>query len=234
MPDVKALFFDVFGTLVDWRTSIAREAQTLLKPFSTAIDWLAFADAWRGEYQPAMTEVREGRIPFCKLDALHRKNLDRILPRFGLSSMPEDVLVNLNLAWHRLDAWPDSAPGLVRLKRKFMIAPVSNGNISLMVALARRNGFPWDTILGSEIAGDFKPKPRVYLAACEALDLEPAQCMMVAAHPSDLSAAARCGLRTGFVARPNEYGPGEGSKAPDGSVNFAATSLEDLATKLGV
>jgi 2-haloacid dehalogenase len=234
MPDVQALFFDVFGTLVDWRTSVAREAQTLLKPFNTGIDWLAFADAWRGEYQPAMTEVREGRIPFCKLDVLHRRNLERILPRFGLASVPEDVLANLNLAWHRLDAWPDSAPGLVRLKRKFMIAPVSNGNISLMVALARRNGFPWDAILGSEIAGDFKPKPRVYLAACEALDLKPAQCMMVAAHPSDLAAAAACGLRTGFVARPNERGPGTGSKAPEEAVDVAATSLEDLATKLDV
>jgi 2-haloacid dehalogenase len=233
MSDVEALFFDVFGTLVDWRTSIAREAQALLTPFAKGIDWLAFADAWRGQYQPAMTEVREGRIPFCKLDVLHRKNLERILPRFGLAPLPPDVLANLNLAWHRLDAWPDSAPGLARLKRKFMIAPVSNGNISLMVALARRNGFPWDAILGSEIGGDFKPKPRVYLAACEALDLEPAQCMMVAAHPSDLAAAATCGLRTGFVARPNEYGPGKGSKAPEASVDAAATSLEDLATKLG-
>ena len=233
MSDVQALFFDVFGTLVDWRTSIARDAQMLLKPFNTGIDWLAFADAWRGEYQPAMTEVREGRIPFCKLDVLHRRNLDRILPRFGLASVPEDVLANLNLAWHRLDAWPDSEPGLVRLKRKFMIASVSNGNISLMVALARRNGFPWDAILGSEIAGDFKPKPRVYLAACEALDLQPPQCMMVAAHPSDLAAAAACGLRTGFVARPNEHGPGKGSKAPMGPVDATSTSLEDLATKLG-
>ncbi len=234
MPDVQALFFDVFGTVVDWRTSVAREAEILLKPFNESIDWLAFADAWRGEYQPAMTEVREGRIPFCKLDVLHRTNLDRILPRFGLASVPEAVLVKLNLAWHRLDGWPDSAPGLTRLKRKFMIAPVSNGNISLMVALARRNGFPWDTILGSEIASDFKPKPRVYLAACEALDLKPPECMMVAAHPSDLAAAAACGLQTGFVARPNEHGPGKGSKAPEERVDVAATSLEDLATKLGV
>ncbi len=233
MSEVKALFFDVFGTLVDWRTSIAREAERLLKPLGKEIDWLAFADAWRGEYQPAMNEVREGRLPFCKLDVLHRKNLDRILPRFGLASFPEDVLANLNLAWHRLDAWPDSAAGLARLKRKFMIAPVSNGNISLMVALARRNGFPWDAILGSEIAGDFKPKPRVYLAACGALDLVPAQCMMVAAHPSDLAAAAACGLRTGFVARPNEHGPGKGSKAPEDAVDVAGTSLEDVATKLG-
>ena len=230
---VRALFFDVFGTLVDWRTSIARDAEALLGPLGHAIDWLAFADAWRAEYQPAMTEVREGRIPFCKLDVLHRKNLERILPRFGLQSLPSDVLADLNLAWHRLDGWPDSAPGLTRLKRKFAIAPVSNGNISLMVDLARRNGFPWDAILGSEVAGDFKPKPRVYLAACEALDLAPGQCMMVAAHASDLAAAAACGLRTGFVARPNEYGPGKGSKTPKQPVDVDAASVEELAAKLG-
>jgi 2-haloacid dehalogenase len=230
---VKALFFDVFGTLVDWRTSIAREAEALLRPLGFAIDWPAFADAWRAEYQPAMTEVREGRTRFCKLDLLHRKNLERILPRFGLASVPPALLDDLNLAWHRLDGWPDSAPGLARLKRKFAIAPVSNGNISLMVDLARRNGFPWDAILGSEIAGDFKPKPRVYLAACKALDLAPEQCMMVAAHASDLAAAAACGLRTGFVARPNEYGPGKGSKAPKAPVDADAASLEELATKLG-
>ena len=230
---VKALFFDVFGTLVDWRTSIARETEALLTPLGFAIDWPAFADAWRAEYQPAMTEVREGRVPFCKLDVLHRKNLERILPRFGLQSVPPAVLDDLNLAWHRLDGWPDSAPGLTRLKRKFAIAPVSNGNISLMVDLARRNGFPWDAILGSEIAGDFKPKPRVYLAACEALDLVPAQCMMVAAHASDLAAAAACGLRTGFIARPNEYGPGKGSKAPKQPVDADGASLVELAEKLG-
>jgi 2-haloacid dehalogenase len=234
MPDVKALFFDVFGTLVDWRTSVAREAQALLEPLGHKIDWLGFADAWRGEYQGAMTEVREGRMPFCKLDVLHRKNLERILPRFELQSVPVHVLDELNLAWHRLDGWPDSAPGLARLKRKFMIAPVSNGNISLMVDLGRRNGFPWDAILGSEIAGDFKPKPRVYLAACEAFDLSPSQCMMVAAHASDLAAAAACGLRTGFVARPNEYGPGKGPKAPKAPVDADGESLEELAGKLGL
>jgi 2-haloacid dehalogenase len=233
MPEVQALFFDVFGTLVDWRTSIAREAETLLAPLGHSGDWLAFADAWRGEYQPAMAEVRDGRMPFCKLDVLHRKNLERILPRFGLQGVSPAVLTDLNLAWHRLDGWPDSAPGLARLKRKFRIAPVSNGNISLMVALARRNAFPWDAILGSEIAGDFKPKPRVYLAACEAFDLPPDRCMMVAAHSSDLAAAAACGLRAGFIARPNEYGPGKGSKAPKTHVDVDASSVEDLAAKLG-
>src|ERR1700756_1684572 len=183
---VKALFFDVFGTLVDWRTSIACEAKVLLEPRGHALDWFAFADAWRGEYQGAMEEVRAGRIPFCKLDVLHRRNLDLILPRFNIGGLGEAELNNLNLAWHRLDAWPDVPPGMARLKRKYMLAPVSNGNISLMVDLGRGNNLPWDAILGSEIAGDYKPKPRVYLAAAQALDLEPHECMMVAAHTSDL------------------------------------------------
>jgi 2-haloacid dehalogenase len=230
---VKALFFDVFGTLVDWRSGIAREAEIVLRPLGTTLDWLAFADAWRGEYQPGMEEVRTGRIPFCKLDVLHRHNLERLLPRFGIAGLAEEVARNLNLAWHHLDAWPDVPPGLARLKRRCMLAPVSNGNISLMVDLARRNNLPWDAILGAEVAGDYKPKPRVYLAACEALDLPPGDCMMVAAHTSDLLAAAKCGLRTAHIARPDERGPGTGEAAPTAAVDIAASSLEDLATKLG-
>jgi 2-haloacid dehalogenase len=232
-PLVRALFFDVFGTLVDWRTSIAREAAALLGPLGHSCDWPAFADAWRGEYQPAMEEIRSGRMPFCKLDILHRHNLERILPRFGIAGVPDDILVDLNRAWHRLDAWPDSAPGLARLRTKFLVAPVSNGNISLMVDLARRNAFPWDTVLGAEIAGDFKPKPRVYLAACEAFDLAPAECMMVAAHSSDLSAAAACGLRTAHIARPDENGAGRGETAPTVPVDIAGRDLEDFAGKIG-
>src|SRR5258708_22521417 len=141
MP-AKALFFDVFGTLVDWRSGVAREAARLLEPLGYSIDWLAFADAWRDEYQPSMDEVRAGGVAFCKLDLLHRRNLERIMPRFGLSGLAEDTLRELNLAWHRLDGWPDAAPGLGRLKQRFLLAPVSNGNISLMVDLARRNAFP--------------------------------------------------------------------------------------------
>ena len=220
---VKALFFDVFGTLVDWRSGVAREAESILGPAGHKLDWVAFADAWRDEYQPAMEEVRAGRMAFCKLDVLHRQNLDRILPRFGISGLAEDAARNLNLAWHRLDAWPDVPGGLARLKRRFLLAPVSNGNISLMVDLARRNNFPWDAILGAEIAGDYKPKPRVYLAACEAFDLPPADCMMVAAHTNDLLHAAKCGLRTAHVARPNEHGPGIGEAAPEAPVDVAAT-----------
>jgi 2-haloacid dehalogenase len=229
---VKALFFDVFGTLADWRAGIAREAALLLKPLGHDIDGPAFADAWRGEYQPAMQEVRAGSLPFCKLDVLHRRNLERILPRFGLAGLAEDVLSDLNLAWHRLDAWDDVTPGLVRLKRRFLLAPVSNGNISLMVDLARRNGFPWDAILGAETAGDYKPKPRVYLAACAAFDCAPGDCMMVAAHSRDLAAAAALGLRTAHVARPNEYGPGTGERAPTVPVDVAAASLLDLADRI--
>jgi 2-haloacid dehalogenase len=230
----KALFFDVFGTLVDWRNSIAREAEALLKPKGVTLDYLAFADAWRGEYQGAMEEVRAGRIGFCKLDILHRRNLELTLKRFAISTLSEDEKRNFNLAWHRLDPWPDVPPGLARLKGGHMIAPVSNGNISLMVDLARRNSFSWDTILGAEIAGDYKPKPRVYLAAAEALDLRPEACMMVAAHSSDLAAAAALGLRTAHVARPNEHGPGRGEAAPKTVVDFAVTSIEELAAKLGL
>jgi 2-haloacid dehalogenase len=233
MTAIRAMFFDVFGTLVDWRTGVAQEAKRVLQPLGHNLDWTAFADAWRGEYQPGMEEVRSGRIPFSKLDILHRRNLERFLPRFNLRDLSDDVLRELTLAWHRLDAWPDVPPALGRLSKKFLLAPVSNGNISLMVDLARRNDFRWDAILGAEVAGDYKPKPRVYRAACEAFDLKPAQCMMVAAHSSDLAAAAACGLRTGHIARPDEHGPGTGEPKPTVPVDEAGADLIDLTDKLG-
>ena len=231
---LRALFFDVFGTLVDWRSSVAREAERILGALGHQLDWLAFADAWRGEYQPGMEDVRAGRLPFAKLDVLHRRNLERLLPRFDLQNLSAEVLDDLTLVWHRLGAWPDVPAALARLKRKFLIAPVSNGNISLMVDLARRNNFPWDAILGAEVAGDYKPKPRVYLAACAAFDLAPAHCMMVAAHSNDLAAAAQLGLHTAHTARVNEYGLSTGEAAPTVKVDFAAKDLRDLADKLGV
>jgi 2-haloacid dehalogenase len=233
MTSVRAMFFDVFGTLVDWRTGVAREAERALQPLGYNLDWTAFAHAWRDEYQPGMEEVRSGRTPFSKLDVLHRRNLERFMPRFGIRNLPDEVLRELTLAWHRLNAWPDVPAALKRLRKKFLLAPVSNGNISLMVDLARRNDFPWDAILGAEVAGDYKPMPRVYLAACEALDLAPAECMMVAAHSSDLAAAATCGLRTGHVARPDEYGPGTGETGPTVPVDAAGKNLSDLADQLG-
>jgi len=229
----KALFFDVFGTLVDWRAGVAREAQAILGPLAIDLEWLAFAIAWRAEYQPAMEEVRSGKVAFARLDVIHRRMLERIAPRFGLQALGEEARGELVLAWHRLDAWRDVPPGLATLHGKFLLAPVSNGNISLMVDLARRNGFAWDAILGAEIAGDYKPKPRVYLAAAEALALEPGDCMMVAAHSSDLAAAAACGLRTAHIARPDEYGPATGESRPTVPVDIAATSLEALAAELG-
>jgi 2-haloacid dehalogenase len=234
MTSIRAMFFDVFGTLVDWRTGVAREAERVLRPLGYSLDWTAFADAWRGEYQPGMEEVRSGRIPFGKLDVLHRRNLERFIPRFGVRNLSADVLHELTLAWHRLDAWGDVPPALNRLRTSFLLAPVSNGNISLMVDLARRNDFPWDAILGAEVAGDYKPKPRVYLAACEAFDLAPAECMMVAAHSGDLAAAAACGLRTGHITRPDEHGPGTGETGPTVPVDVAGKDLNELAEKLRV
>ena len=231
---VKALVYDVFGTCVDWRNGVARDAERILKPLGYKIDWLAFADAWRALYQPSMEEVRSGREPFVKLDILHRRMLDQIRPKFGLEKLANQVADDLNLAWHRLDTWPDTVPGFVRLKRKFILAPCSNGNIALMVDIARRNNIPWDAILGSEIARDFKPKPAVYLMTAAALNLQPNEVMMVAAHTDDLRQAASNGLRTAHVARPGENGPGTGESAPGVAVDFAAKSMEDLARQLGV
>ena len=228
----KALFFDIFGTIVDWRGGVAREARTILHPLGHDLMWPSFADAWRAQYQPAMEEVRSGKLPFSKLDVLHRHNLERILPDFGLADLSEVTRRELVLAWHKLDIWPDVKRGLGIMHQHALLAPVSNGNISLMAALARRNDLRWDAILGAEVAGDYKPKPRVYLAACEAFDLDPSQCMMVAAHSADLAAASACGLQTGFVARPDEKGPGKGESAPTVPVDAQGSDLVELAQRI--
>ena len=231
MPPVSALVFDVFGTLVDWRSSIAREVRAAL---GDRVDAEAFADAWRDQYQPAMEDVRSGRLPFSKLDLLHRRNLDVVLRGLRLDgALDEPAKVALNLAWHRLDAWPDVSEGLHRLRERFRIAPCSNGNISLMVDLARRNAFPWDAILGAELARDYKPKPVVYLSAAAAFDCAPGQTLMVAAHSSDLAAASAAGLRTAFIARPDERGPGRGESVATVAVDLSANGLVDLAGQLG-
>jgi 2-haloacid dehalogenase len=228
---IKALFFDVFGTLVDWRTGVARDAERVLKPLGYSIDWSAFADAWRDQYEPSMDEVRSGRIPYAKLDVLHRRTLEEITPRFGLERLEDAVLDRLVLAWHHLPAWQDVPAGLARLRQRFLIAPVSNGNTALMCDLARRNDFRWDAILGADLARDFKPSPAVYLAAVDAFSLEPGQCMMCAAHSYDLKAAAKYGIRTAFIARPNER-PGISETAPTVPVDVLARTTEDLATRL--
>ena len=229
--NVRALFFDVFGTLVDWRTGIARDAQLVLQPLEVSLDWIAFADAWRDQYQPAMEEVRSGRIPYTKLDILHRRTLKIVLANFGVETLSEEQLDRLTHAWHRLDAWRDVPAGLEALRRRHLIAPVSNGNTAIMCDLARRNDFRWDAILGADIARDFKPAPKVYLAAAEAFDLTPPECMMCASHSGDLEAAAAAGLRTAFIARPQER-PGFSESAPATAVDVIADSTLDLAVKL--
>ena len=234
MPDVKALVFDTFGTVVDWRTGVARESERILKPKGYEVDWLAFADAWRREYGPSMEEVRSGRRPFVKLDILHRENLVRVLPRFKIGKLDEPTLDELNLAWHKLDAWPDVGPGFARLHKRFLMAPCSNGNIALMADVGRRNNLPWDAILGSEIAQGYKPQPKVYLATCEAFNLKPEQVMMCAAHSGDLSSAQKLGLRTGHIGRPGEGGPGTGETEPKGSFDVVGKNFNDFADKLGV
>ena len=231
MDGVKALVFDVFGTLVDWRTCVARESKKVLEPLGYKLDWIAFADAWRGEYQPAMEEVRSGQLPYVKLDSIHRRMLDRIRPKFGLQDLNEPTMAELNLAWHRLDAWPGVPAGLRRLRQRFLLAPCSNGNIALMADLARHNEIWWDAILGSEIAQDYKPKPRVYLATAEAFNLKPEQVMMCAAHSNDLAAAAQQGLRTAHIAQVDEFGKNTGEAGPTVKVDVSAKSFEEFAAR---
>jgi 2-haloacid dehalogenase len=211
LDGVRALVFDVFGTVVDWRSGVAREAAPFLRRHGAeAVDPSAFADAWRAGYQPAMEEVRSGRRPFTRLDVLHRENLEAILPEFGVDpSVPASELDELNLAWHRLDPWPDAVAGLTRLKAKFIIAPLSNGNIALMLDMAKRAGLPWDAILGAEVAQAYKPSPEAYLRTAEILAMRPEQLCLVAAHNGDLAAARKCGLRCAFTPRPTEHGPNQ-------------------------
>jgi 2-haloacid dehalogenase len=232
---IGALTFDVFGTVVDWRTSVIREGQAFGKPRGLSVDWGKFADAWRGLYQPAMEEVRSGRRPWAKLDELHRESLVRLLGDFGIIGVSPAEIDHLNHAWHRLDPWPDAVPGLARLKRRFTLATLSNGNIALMVDMAKRAGLPWDAILGAEVARAYKPTPEAYLRSAEALGLRPEQCLMVAAHPADLASAARCGLRTAYVPRPLEFGPGRPGSQPEPGQPFdvVAGDFVELAERLG-
>lgn len=222
---VKALIFDVFGTCVDWRGSVAREVAKVLPE----VDALAFAAAWRAEYDPAMARIREGGRGYVPLDELHLENLRRVAESFGVAA-PD----SLNAAWEKLDPWPDVAPGLERLKKTRIIAPCSNGSIALMTRLAKYAGLPWDCILGAEIARDYKPKSQVYLASCAALRLEPDEVMMVAAHNDDLGAARDAGLATGFVPRPAEHGPDQTTDlAPSSDWDVVAEDFDDLAGRVG-
>ena len=231
---LKAVVFDVFGTCVDWRSGVARDVALAAARQRVAIDAEGFADAWRGRYQPSMEQVRSGRRPWTILDVLHRESLDALLPKFGLGMLDEAAREDLNRAWHRLDPWPDVVGGLARLKRRYVIGPMSNGNVALLVAMAKRAGLPWDVILGAETSRAYKPLPGSYLNACAMLGLAPGQVMLAAAHEDDLRAAAAVGLRTGFVARPLEFGAGR--KADDGtrgSWDIVARDFGELADRLG-
>jgi 2-haloacid dehalogenase len=233
-PSVKALVFDTFGTVVDWRSSVAREVDALAKRKGAALDAAKFADAWRAGYGPSMGRVRSGELPWTKLDVLHRMTLDKILVDFKFAGLTEAEKDALNRAWHRLTPWPDAVAGLMRLKKKFIIAPLSNGNISLMTDLAKHSSLPWDVILGAELVRHYKPDREVYQSAADILDLKPADVMMVAAHLGDLRAAKQVGLRTAFVTRPKEFGPeGKPDLKADGIADISATDFNDLARQLG-
>jgi 2-haloacid dehalogenase len=232
----RALLFDVFGTCVDWRSSIIREGRALGERLRLGgVDWAGVADAWRGLYQPQMERVRSGSRPWTTLDVLHREALDRVLADAGLAdAVPARDRDDFTLAWHRLDPWPDTAEGLRRLGRRCIVAPNSNGHIALLVNLSRWAGLHWDAILGAEIAHAYKPQPVVYLRSVEALGLEPPEVMMVAAHNGDLVAAAGCGLRTAFVPRATEHGPAQTTDLrPEQPVDVVATDFNDLAAQLG-
>ena len=234
-PNVKALVFDVFGTVVDWRSSVAAEVRKLAARKGVTVDGEKFADAWRAGYAPSMNRVRTGELPWTRLDRLHRMILDKLLVDFGIAGLSEAETDMLNRAWHRLRPWPDSVSGLTRLKKKFIIAPLSNGNISLMTDLAKHSGLPWDCILGAELVRHYKPDREVYQSAPDILDLKVDEVMMVAAHLGDLRAAKGVGLRTAFVTRSLEFGPqGKPDLQPDASVDVAAKDFNDLAGQLGV
>lgn len=234
MQDLKAILFDTFGTVVDWRGSLIADLAAYGQGRGITADWPAFVDAWRAAYHPSMERVRKGELPWTKLDDLHRRTLEELVRRFGLAGLTEADLSQLNRLWHRLRGWPDASPGLHRLKRRFVIAPLSNGNLSLLLDMARYADLPWDTVFGSDVFRHYKPDPETYLGACTLLDLPPARVMMTAAHQRDLAAARAQGLRTCFIPRPTEYGPERhGETEATEAWDVIAADLEDLAHRLG-
>ena len=233
-PNPKVIVFDTFGTVVDWRSSLIADLTTYGEKRGVTADWTALIDAWRASYHPSMDRVRKGELPWTKLDGLHRAALDRLVAQFGIKGLTEEDLVHINLGWHRLHAWPDSVPGLTRLKSKFIIGPLSNGNVSLLLNMAKFAGIPWDMIFGSDLFGHFKPDPETYLGVAKMMDLAPNQVMMAAAHNNDLANARRCGLLTAFFPRPGEYGPNQKRDyAAEQDWDVVAADIQDLATKLG-
>ncbi len=235
LAQVKALTFDVFGTVVDWRGSLIREGRALERRLGVHADWPAFADAWRAGYRPAMQEVRSGKLPWTNIDGLHRRILDRILAEFGIADLDEAERADFNRAWHRLRPWPDAVRGLKRLKKGYVITTLSNGNVSLLTNMAKNAGLPWDCVLSAELFQHYKPDPEAYRGAAAMLGFEPQQVMMVAAHKDDLRAAQAAGLRAAFIARPMEFGdPAKKDVRPEKDFDVNAADFLDLAAKLGL
>lgn len=230
---VKALVFDVFGTVVDWRSSIIREGELLGTRKGLQVDWAAFADGWRAGYRPAMDRVMRGDSGWANIDRLHREILDSLLPKFRIAGLSEEEIAHLNRAWHRLMPWPDSVPGLNRLKTRYVIATLSNGNIALLVDMAKHAGLPWDTVLSGELINKYKPDLEVYRMAARLLGVAPGELMLVAAHPPDLQAAQRAGLQAAYVPRPLEHGPNRPPPPADPAFQIVASDFLDLAAKLG-
>lgn len=229
-----AIVFDTFGSVVDWRGSLITELTAFGQERGVNADWTALVDAWRGSYHPSMDRVRKGQQPWTVLDDLHRASLNRLVEEFGIRGLSEADMQHLNLGWHRLKPWPDSVMGLARLKRKFVIGPLSNGNVALLTNMAKHAGIPWDVVFGSDLFQHFKPDPETYLGVAKLLGLEPGQLMMGAAHNNDLAAARKCGLMTGFFPRPTEYGPHQSRDfAAEQEWDVVATDIEDMAAKLG-
>lgn len=230
MFDIQAMVFDVFGTVVDWRSSIIREGEALGRAKGLPVDWAAFADAWRAGYQPAMARVRSGELGWTRIDDLHRMILDELLVRFHIEGLNEAEIDQLNRAWHRLQPWPDAVEGLTRLRDYYTLATLSNGNVALLVNLSKRANLPWDCVLSAELFRHYKPDPEVYLGAADLLGLPPHALMMVAAHNGDLRAAHDVGLRTAFVPRPTEHGPYQTDDLePEPFVDVSAPTFIELA-----
>jgi 2-haloacid dehalogenase len=233
--EIKALTFDVFGTTVDWRGTIIAEGAVLNRNKRMNVDWARFADAWRASYQPAMHRVRIGELPWTNIDTLHRMILDELLREFRITNLRAEEINQLNRVWHRLQPWPDVVEGLARLRTQFIVATLSNGNMALLVNMAKHAGLPWDCILSAELVRHYKPDPEVYTMAIELLGLQPGEVMMVAAHQSDLRAAAAVGMRTAFIPRPKEYGLDQAvDLTADPAFDVVECDFNDLADRLGV
>jgi 2-haloacid dehalogenase len=240
LSGVDALVFDVFGTVVDWRSGVVRAGESLGEAEGPDVDWAAFADAWREEYQPSLARVRRGEIAWRNLDALHRESLERLLDRFDVEGLTDEEITHLNRAWHRLDPWPDVVPGLNRLRSDYLVAPLSNGHVRLLTNMAKRAAIPWDLILSAELSGHYKPDEEAYLTAVDLLDLPSEAVAMVAAHERDLDAAREAGLRTAYVHRPLEWGPDPDAERADrverpdeSAYDVVAEDVVDLAERLG-